>query len=118
MSDWIEEGQQAPDFELQTDRGEPLRLSAQRGKPVVLYFYPQDDTPAGLASPLKGLEAGADAVLRSGTNGLVYYAGIAFNRAAIPENDTDCFCQSRKFLNDSPASSMSRFGFDSFSTTS
>ena len=45
MSEWIEEGKQAPDFELQTDRGEPLRLSAQRGKPVVLYFYPQDDTP-------------------------------------------------------------------------
>ena len=45
MSEWIEEGKPAPDFELQTDRGEPLRLSAQRGKPVVLYFYPQDDTP-------------------------------------------------------------------------
>ncbi len=45
MSEWIEEGKQAPDFELQTDRGEALRLSAQRGKPVVLYFYPQDDTP-------------------------------------------------------------------------
>jgi peroxiredoxin Q/BCP len=45
MSEWVEEGQKAPDFELQTDRGEPLRLSAQRGKPVVLYFYPKDDTP-------------------------------------------------------------------------
>ena len=45
MGDWIAEGEPAPDFELQTDRGEPLRLSAQRGKPVVLYFYPKDDTP-------------------------------------------------------------------------
>ena len=45
MSEWVEEGQKAPDFELQTDRGAPLRLSAQRGKPVVLYFYPKDDTP-------------------------------------------------------------------------
>jgi peroxiredoxin Q/BCP len=45
MGDWVEEGEQAPDFELQTDRGERLRLSAQRGKPVVLYFYPKDDTP-------------------------------------------------------------------------
>jgi len=45
MTDWIEQGEAAPDFELQTDRGEPLRLSAQRGKPVVLYFYPKDDTP-------------------------------------------------------------------------
>jgi len=45
MSEWIEEDKPAPDFELQTDRGEPLRLSSLRGKPVVLYFYPKDDTP-------------------------------------------------------------------------
>jgi thioredoxin-dependent peroxiredoxin len=45
MSEWIEEGQPAPDFELQTDRGVALRLSSLRGKPVVLYFYPKDDTP-------------------------------------------------------------------------
>jgi thioredoxin-dependent peroxiredoxin len=41
----IEEGQQAPDFELQSDTGETIRLSDLRGKPVVLYFYPKDDTP-------------------------------------------------------------------------
>ena len=45
MGEWIEEGNPAPDFELSTDRGEPLRLSALRGRPVVLYFYPKDDTP-------------------------------------------------------------------------
>jgi peroxiredoxin Q/BCP len=45
MSDWVEAGQQAPDFELQTDQGESFRLSAARGKPVVLFFYPKDDTP-------------------------------------------------------------------------
>ena len=45
MADWIEEGQQAPDFTLLDDRGEEVRLSALRGKPVVLYFYPKDDTP-------------------------------------------------------------------------
>jgi peroxiredoxin Q/BCP len=41
----VEEGAPAPDFELQTDEGETVRLSALRGKPVVLYFYPRDDTP-------------------------------------------------------------------------
>ena len=41
----IEEGQPAPDFELQSDTGEQVRLSDLRGKPVVLYFYPKDDTP-------------------------------------------------------------------------
>jgi thioredoxin-dependent peroxiredoxin len=41
----IEEGKPAPDFELTNDAGEPVRLSDLRGQPVVLYFYPKDDTP-------------------------------------------------------------------------
>src|SRR5438034_7160663 len=40
-----EEGKPAPDFELATDTGERVKLSDFRGKPVVLYFYPKDDTP-------------------------------------------------------------------------
>jgi peroxiredoxin Q/BCP len=41
----VEEGSQAPDFELKSDTGETLKLSQFRGRPVVLYFYPRDDTP-------------------------------------------------------------------------
>ena len=41
----VEEGKPAPDFELPSDSGERVRLSDLRGKPVVLYFYPKDDTP-------------------------------------------------------------------------
>ncbi|TML57119.1 MAG: thioredoxin-dependent thiol peroxidase [Actinobacteria bacterium] len=41
----VEEGAPAPDFELRSDEGETVTLSALRGKPVVLYFYPRDDTP-------------------------------------------------------------------------
>jgi thioredoxin-dependent peroxiredoxin len=41
----IEEGKPAPDFELQSDSGETVSLKGLRGKPVVLYFYPKDDTP-------------------------------------------------------------------------
>ena len=41
----VEEGASAPDFELASDEGETVKLSALRGKPVVLYFYPKDDTP-------------------------------------------------------------------------
>jgi peroxiredoxin Q/BCP len=37
-------GRVAPDFTLLTDEGGPLRLRALRGRPVVLYFYPADDT--------------------------------------------------------------------------
>jgi peroxiredoxin Q/BCP len=41
----VEEGKPAPDFELSSDSGERVKLSSLRGKPVVLYFYPRDDTP-------------------------------------------------------------------------
>ena len=50
----IEEGKPAPDFELTSDSGEQVRLSSLRGKPVVLYFYPRDDTP-GCASQACGI---------------------------------------------------------------
>lgn len=38
-------GDQAPDFTLPTDEGKNLTLSQLRGKKVVLYFYPKDNTP-------------------------------------------------------------------------
>ena len=37
-------GKIAPDFTLPTDDGSPLTLKSLRGRPVVLYFYPKDDT--------------------------------------------------------------------------
>jgi peroxiredoxin Q/BCP len=41
----LTEAQLAPDFTLPTDEGKPLTLSSLRGRPVVLFFYPKDDTP-------------------------------------------------------------------------
>ena len=41
----VEEGAPAPEFTLTSDAGESVSLSDFRGKPVVLYFYPKDDTP-------------------------------------------------------------------------
>ena len=41
----IEVGKAPPDFTLLTDEGNPLTLSALKGKNVVLYFYPRADTP-------------------------------------------------------------------------
>jgi thioredoxin-dependent peroxiredoxin len=40
----VEAGTPAPDFTLPTDGTGSLTLSALRGKPVILYFYPKDDT--------------------------------------------------------------------------
>ncbi len=45
MSDWIEAGSKAPAFTLTADDGTKVRLSELKGSPVVLYFYPKDDTP-------------------------------------------------------------------------
>ena len=49
-------------------------------KSTLLPGYPQDRSPEGLASPLKGFAAAADATVRAGANGVFLYSGIAFNR--------------------------------------
>ena len=41
----LKEGDKAPEIQLNTDTGEPFRLSGLKGKKVVLYFYPRADTP-------------------------------------------------------------------------
>ncbi len=41
----LSEGDSAPDFALPSSTGKPVRLSKLKGKQVVLYFYPKDDTP-------------------------------------------------------------------------
>lgn len=45
MSDWIEPGAKAPSFSLLDDQGKRVKLSDLKGSPVVVYFYPRDDTP-------------------------------------------------------------------------
>lgn len=45
MADWIEAPAKAPAFSLKATDGTTVKLSEQKGKIVVLYFYPKDDTP-------------------------------------------------------------------------
>jgi thioredoxin-dependent peroxiredoxin len=52
----IDAGEKAPGFELPTDGGGRVRLEDFRGKPVVLYFYPKDDTP-GCTKEAQGFAA-------------------------------------------------------------
>ena len=56
----VEEGKPAPDFELTSDDGDTVHLSDFRGKPVVLYFYPKDDTP-GCTTQACGIRDSYDA---------------------------------------------------------
>ena len=44
MAAAIKDGDMAPDFDLPTDGGGRFRLNEHRGRPVVVYFYPKDDT--------------------------------------------------------------------------
>jgi len=41
----LKKGDKAPEFSLQNDKGEVVSLESLKGKKVVLYFYPKDDTP-------------------------------------------------------------------------
>ena len=64
----IDAGSPAPDFTLATDGGGSLTLSSLRGKKVILYFYPKDDTPGCTREACAFQEAlpdfsGADAVI-------------------------------------------------------
>jgi thioredoxin-dependent peroxiredoxin len=41
----LNDGDKAPDFALPADNGATVKLSKLKGRPVVIYFYPKDDTP-------------------------------------------------------------------------
>lgn len=56
----ITEGQDAPDFTLPGQQGRDVTLSHLRGKPVVLYFYPKDDTPGCTTEACAFRDARAD----------------------------------------------------------
>jgi len=59
MTKELVEGDPAPDFELMTDGGGRARLKELEGKPVILYFYPKDDTSGCTAEAIafNGLRA-------------------------------------------------------------
>lgn len=54
------EGDKAPDFDLATDGGGRVRLASFKGHPVVVYFYPSDDTPTCTAEAINFSAAAAD----------------------------------------------------------
>jgi peroxiredoxin Q/BCP len=61
----VEPGAAAPDFTLSSDTGETVSLTSLRGSPVVLYFYPRDDTP-GCTMQACGIRDAWDELQRTG----------------------------------------------------
>lgn len=61
----LNDGDKAPDFTLPRDGGETVKLSQFKGKPVVLFFYPKDDT-SGCTKEAVEFSAKLDAFHRAG----------------------------------------------------
>ena len=61
----IEDGKKAPDFNLPDETGNKVRLSKLKGRPVVVYFYPKDDT-SGCTQEAKDFNCLADAFAAEG----------------------------------------------------
>ena len=61
----LKEGDKAPEFTAKTNTGEQLSLRELKGKPVVLYFYPKDDTP-GCTTQACGLRDAYDDFRKAG----------------------------------------------------
>jgi peroxiredoxin Q/BCP len=61
----LEEGNSAPEFDLPADDGSRIRLESLTGAPVVIYFYPRDDT-SGCTAEAKGFTCLAGDFARAG----------------------------------------------------
>ncbi len=61
----LKKGDKAPDFRINDDKGNPIALSDFKGKKVVLYFYPKDNTP-GCTTEACGLRDVYDEILDLG----------------------------------------------------
>ena len=83
MSTKIVEGGKAPDFTLENAKGEPVSLANFKGKNVVVYFYPKDDTPGctkeacGFRDHWKELQKAGVVVLGVSADGAASHAKFA-----------------------------------------
>ena len=62
----VQDGEKAPDFKLPADDGTTVQLSKFKGQPVVVYFYPKDDTP-GCTTEAKDFSCLASEFAEAGT---------------------------------------------------
>lgn len=83
----LHEGDTAPDFTLPGDGGTDISLAALKGKKVVLYFYPKDDTP-GCTTEAKDFAERMDAFAKAGT----VIVGISKDTVAKHDGFKEKYC--------------------------
>ena len=109
MADWIEEGAKAPDFTLVTHEVAKLKLSSLRGAPVVLYFYPKDDTP-GCTKEACGFRDAYEELLARDTEVI----GVSYDSAASHGAFAEKHRLPFPLLPDTDRSLAKAYGADSF----
>ncbi|MWB79575.1 thioredoxin-dependent thiol peroxidase [Pseudooceanicola sp. 216_PA32_1] len=98
-------GDMAPDFTLPSDGGGTVALSELRGKPVVLYFYPRDDTP-GCTTEGKDFTGAADDFAAAGARVL----GVSKDSVASHDKFRDKHGLSVTLLSDEDSDVCERYG--------
>lgn len=105
MARELKPGHKAPDFTLETGDGETVRLSDLRGKKVVLYFYPRDNTP-GCTREACAFRDGMGKLRRLGATVL----GVSTDSAASHKKFADKFDLNFPLLADTEKEVAIRYG--------
>lgn len=105
MADWVEPGKKAPEFTLPADDGTKIKLSALRGSPVVVYFYPRDNTP-GCTREACAFRDRKSALTKLGASVL----GISGDSVASHEKFRDKFKLNFPLLSDADHKVAEKFG--------
>ena len=101
----LKEGDKAPSFELPSDVGDVVRLSDFRGKPLVVYFYPRDNTP-GCTREAQEFSAANKAIAKLGAS----VVGISRDSIASHCNFRDKYALTFPLLSDTDLSAHKAFG--------
>lgn len=105
MKEGVTAGDPAPDFSLPDQQGRTIRLKQLRGQPVVLYFYPKDDTP-GCTREACGLRDSYAKVTKSGAQ----VFGVSLDGAESHQKFIDKYALPFSLLSDGEAIVSKAYG--------